>query len=231
MWCIPRRRRTARFARGRASSRRWRWSARVRSSRADSCFRNFRNIPNAERRRSATTWTPFRTSRSKKSRLGRRRDRASRARRLESPEERRRPEDGEDERCRPRDVGGGVGVAFPRERRRRSGRAARRASSKKAKKATRRPKTSAWRSRRRAGVPARDGQTEAGFVLDFTRSGARAFARSDRTRAGFETGRRVGRTNRREVRARLVSGARRLPGPGNRGRGTAPPGVSSQSSL
>ena len=154
-----------------------------------------------------------------------------RARRLESPEERRRPEDGEDERFRPRDVGGGVGVAFPRERRRRSGRAPvgrRRKKRKKRRAARKRPRGA---SRRRAGVPARDGQTEAGFVLDFTRSGARAFARSDRTRAGFETGRRVGGTNRREVRARLVSGARRLPGPGNRGRGTAPSGVSSQSSL
>ena len=109
-----------------------------------------------------------------------------------------------------RDVGGGVGVAFPRERRRRSGRAPvgrRRKKRKKRRAARKRPRGA---SRRRAGVPARDGQTEAGFVLDFTRSGARAFARSDRTRAGFETGRRVGGTNRREVRARLVSGARRL---------------------
>lgn len=67
--------------------------------------------------------------------------------------------------------------------------------------AARKKKRPRGASRRRAGVPARDGQTEAGFVLDTTGSGARAFARSDRTRAGFETGRRVGGTNRREVRA------------------------------
>ena len=75
---------------GRGSSRRWRWSARARSSRAASRFRREKKARRAARTRDAratipprdaigTTWTPCRTSRFDARRRARLRPRASRA--------------------------------------------------------------------------------------------------------------------------------------------------------